>query len=192
MMGRRTAGVLVVGLAVSGVVAFVPAVEAGAALECSVTFRDDLTEAWDFTISDDGSRIAFTSFDDLTGGNDDGTPELFLLDLDGPTLTQVTDSPTHDDAPGNPAISGDGSRIVFQSRGNVIGPNVPFNDEIYLYDVATGITTALTDTAPPWRNVGAAISTDGDVVAYTIGVGVDRSPWCVGTSTNPPRRWSAT
>ena len=69
------------------------------------------------SISDDGERIVFSSSADLTGGNVDGTLEIFRVDADGQNLVQLTDSISDDSQ--SPMICGDGSIIVFESNEQI-------------------------------------------------------------------------
>jgi Ca2+-binding RTX toxin-like protein len=146
---------------------------AGAALECAVDTLTDAAIVFNPDVSDDGSRIVFEALDDLTGENADGSFEIFLYDTTGPTLTQVSDTPDIQHSAANPAISGDGTRVVYQANADVEGLNEDQNDEIFLYDIAAEATTAVTPgTTSPVINVGADIDGGGDVVVYTRNGGV--------------------
>ena len=67
-------------------------------------------------INHDGSRIAFVSTDNLTGGNPNNLREVFLADVTPSgqvTFTQVTSTIAGNT--GEPAIDGDGQRIAYVS-----------------------------------------------------------------------------
>ena len=119
------------------------------------------------SMSGDGTRVAFSSTANLTGGNADGSDEIFLYDTSMPTLTQITDS-----AAGNssaPSINADGSRIAFQSMANLTGGNADGNDEIFL---ATCPLPTSDRSADPLVSMSATpdpVKTGGDLT-YTIGV----------------------
>ncbi len=82
------------------------------------------------SINADGTRIAFLSSSDLTGGN----PEVFLFDATL-GLTQITNGV---DVERSPILSTDGTRIVFAAKGDpVSGSNL----------TATRRSSSLT---PPW------------------------------------------
>ncbi len=83
---------------------------AGAALECTTDIETEWPSVFNPVVSDDGTRIAFESFGDLTGDNPDGNLEVFVHDTTEPSLVQVSDGPGHKaGSTFNPAISGDGS-----------------------------------------------------------------------------------
>ncbi|MGQ0541599.1 MAG: choice-of-anchor Q domain-containing protein [Blastocatellia bacterium] len=103
------------------------------------------------SINANGSRIAFTSNRDLTGGNADLNVEIFFYDVGTAAITQVTNT-TLDVPPGSgrqywPNISGDGSRIAFLSTSNFTGNNSDQNDEYFLYEILSGNFTQLTSSS---------------------------------------------
>ena len=81
--------------------------------------------------SQDGSRIAFASYEDLIGQNEDRNSEIFMLD--GSTLTQITKTTSNDlasrldDGNFQPSISDDGTLITFSSNRNLTGSNGDLN-----------------------------------------------------------------
>jgi Tol biopolymer transport system component len=116
------------------------------------------------TMSDGGTRIAFRSNADLTGANPDGSNEIFLFDTATGAFMQVTRTLTPS-AVGEPAISGSGTRIVFDSRENLTGRNPDSNDEIFFFDTATGTLTQITQTVGG-ANVLPAIDGEGTRIAF--------------------------
>ena len=86
--------------------------------------------------SADGSRIALTSNADLTGGNSDGSRELFLYDTTMHTFTQITSGGGVGGVRVSQQISPnqDGTRIAFTFSGDLTGGNPDGNDELFLYD----------------------------------------------------------
>ncbi|HSR53555.1 MAG TPA: hypothetical protein VLV83_22240 [Acidobacteriota bacterium] len=81
-------------------------------------------------------RIVFSSPADLTGGNPDGSSEIFLLETQTGALMQITDSP---DLGGSgsvqPVISADGSRIAFLSDDDVVELNL-LGTQVFVYSIA--------------------------------------------------------
>src|SRR5207248_6880640 len=87
--------------------------------------------------------VAFVSTRNLTGGNADGNPEIFIWVRASNTFFQMTN--TQNTTQGNltvgtfnenPSISGDGSVIAFVSNANIsiggTGNNADGNAEVYL------------------------------------------------------------
>lgn len=87
-------------------------------------------------ISPDGTTLIFTSNANMTGENGDGTEEVFLFDIAGNRLTQVTDSATRGSFAG--AIAAGGERIAIISRGDFEGRN-PLNDPEVFIGVPRGV-----------------------------------------------------
>ena len=98
------------------------------------------------SINANGTRIAFESTLDLTGGNPDRNREIFLADTTTPGIIQVTDT-----TGGElqyllyPAINADGTRIAFVSGADPTGENPSRSIELYLFNSTTGIISQVTD-----------------------------------------------
>src|SRR5262249_23721688 len=122
-------------------------------------------------INGDGTRIAFDSDQDLTGGNADGNQEIFLFDTKTNSFTQITNTTgltTTGLGIGNfkPSIRSDGRRIAFQSSGFPAG-NPDGNTEIFLFDTKTNSFTQITNTAgSSIVNQEPVISGDGTHIAF--------------------------
>src|SRR5207249_2492108 len=101
----------------------------------------------DASISDDGKIVAFVSTRNLVGGgNADGNPEVFLVNVSNPTFTFIQVTNTTDKFTNgfltnpifneNPSLSGNGSVLAFVSNANLAGANDDGggvgNAEIYL------------------------------------------------------------
>jgi uncharacterized repeat protein (TIGR01451 family) len=118
------------------------------------------------SINGDGTRIAFVSYSNPTGGNPDGNPEIFLYDAATNSLKEVTLTPIlgiHRE----PSISGDGTRIAFVSNFDLTGHNSDGNSEIFLFDTVTNNFTQVTDTfGGSQTNNRPSISYDGKRIAF--------------------------
>lgn len=121
-------------------------------------------------ISQDGSRIAFASRDDLVGANSDGNSEIFLFD--GAKLLQITNT-----SPGSlanrvtngnfqPSISDDGRFIAFSSNRDLAGQNGDGNLEIFVYDTTASSFAQITNSTGMVGATDAKISGDGTAVAF--------------------------
>ncbi|HYE65649.1 MAG TPA: Ig-like domain-containing protein, partial [Pyrinomonadaceae bacterium] len=121
-------------------------------------------------VSQDGSRIAFSSRENPLGTNPDGNSEIFLFD--GAALRQITNTTPGDLAlrvrNGNfqPSISDDGRLVAFASNRDLLSLNPDANLEIFIYDTSDHSFTQLTNTSGTVGNADAKISGDGSTVAY--------------------------
>jgi len=115
------------------------------------------------TISADGTRIAFHSDADLTGGNPDMNIEVFLFDIPTGMFTQITDETVGVSA--DASINGDGTHIVFESNADINGGNPEGNFEIYYFDTETGMFTQITDETTG-DSFLPAINPDGTRIAF--------------------------
>lgn len=118
------------------------------------------------SVSDDGNRVAFYSASNLTGGNVDGSFEIYLYDKPSNRLTQVSSFAGGSLAGGNqvPSLSGDGSRLSYQHFESG-GGTASFQS--VLFDVNTGKTTVVT----PLLNTSESneLSRDGKTLAISSG-----------------------
>jgi Tol biopolymer transport system component len=110
-----------------------------------------------------GTRIAFISRANLTGGNADGSAEIFLFDTTTNNLTQLTSSATGSAVV--PSISADGTRIGFSSTADLTGGNADGNFEIFLFDTSTNSATQITHSTVA-GSAEASISADGTRIAF--------------------------
>ncbi len=94
------------------------------------------------SISDDGSKIAIATQEDLTGNNlnPDASREFFIFDFDNGVdpFGQLTSDPTIGSISSNPIINPDGSRVAFVNSKNFIPPgnNANGGRELYLAEIA--------------------------------------------------------
>jgi len=113
-------------------------------------------------INGNGTHIAFSSTLDLTGNNADGNREIFLYHVQTNSFTQATN--TVGGFNGSPSISGDGTRIAFESDGFPSG-NPDGNREIFQYNAATGGIAQITNTSGD-GNFTPSINSDGMRIAF--------------------------
>ena len=117
-------------------------------------------------ISDDGTRLAFTSTRNLLGQNADGNAELFLYDVATASLRQLTN--TLGGNTRSASISGDGRRIAFSTFSDPLGLNADGNEEVFYYDLDDGLLTQATQTSGSQLfNFEPALSADGRTLAFT-------------------------
>lgn len=100
------------------------------------TMRGAFVGNSDYPINADGTRIAFLSNANLTGGNPDGNHEIFLW-TQGVGITQITNTTGGNN--GYPFINSTGTRIAFNSSNNLTGTNPDGNQELFLWTQGVGI-----------------------------------------------------
>jgi len=140
-------------------------------------------ESFTTSLSGDGTRLAFTSSADLVGQNADGSLEVFTADLSTtpPTIRQLTSASGVTKASVFPALSNDGTTIVFTSNADLLnnGTNSDGNVELFVANFDGSNLRQLTNT-PAGTNgpflsstgellnlLGLAINGNGSVVAFT-------------------------
>jgi Tol biopolymer transport system component len=118
-------------------------------------------------ISGDGTKVAFRSEADFTGGNGNGGEEIFLVNTSGPLTYQQLSSGAPDGG-SVPSINQSGSRVAFQSTANLVPGtgNADGNTEIFVVDPAGPTTVQLTATTAPDIQDRAEISENGAFVLF--------------------------
>ncbi|HKX83139.1 MAG TPA: hypothetical protein VJL58_02875, partial [Pyrinomonadaceae bacterium] len=116
--------------------------------------------------SANGKRLTFNSSGNFTGGDPDQNGEVYIYDEDT-GYTQVTNTNTAGVSGGsNGTLSSNGKRTVFMSYLNLSGQNPDGNDELFLHDSDTGITSQITNTTGfAWIGIGI-INANGTKVAF--------------------------
>src|SRR5882762_3317281 len=123
------------------------------------------------SISNDGQFIVFASNRNLVGLNADLNLEIFLFEVVGQNLTQLTSSSNSFGAT-NPKISGDSSRIAFVSSDTEANNR----REMKLYDRRNASTLTLVADAPGLSlTEGRAISDDGLRIVYSSDIATSQS-----------------
>lgn len=85
------------------------------------------------------------------------------------TIENITEGMTGDSE--SPSISGDGTRIAFESTVDITEENPDGTYQIFIYDVDTKQYTQVTDDKK-WGSVGPSINADGTKVAFVSGANV--------------------
>ncbi|MEM7009794.1 MAG: IPTL-CTERM sorting domain-containing protein [Thermodesulfobacteriota bacterium] len=89
------------------------------------------------TISEDCTSIAIRSGQNLTGQNGGNVLQLYYGDISDPSnpiLTQITNNTEEEENEGTAIISGDGSKIGFQSGLNIANMNPAMDRIFFVYD----------------------------------------------------------
>lgn len=113
-------------------------------------------------ITANGRKIAFISTADPLGANPGHYWQIFTINSDKTALKQVTQfnaNVTHMN------MSSDGGKIVFSSRGDVMGAGSDYSEEIYLINADGSGLAQLTNTAED--STSPRISGDGRVIIFT-------------------------
>ena len=133
--------------------------------------------ASNFRLSDDGTRVAFTSdVNDLVPGDTDNQTDVFAKDLDSGKIVRVDTaadgSPSNGDQAFVWSISSDGNRVAFTSNASNLVPN-DTNDaeDLFVKDLVTGdiwrINTAADGTQANGESGAPHLSADGSVVSFS-------------------------
>lgn len=94
-------------------------------------------------ISRDGKLVSFSSRGNINGVPNNGSNQLFLYDVMTATNTQITNENENSTSS---SISGDNTQIAFSSQADITGDN-PLNlTQIFLYDIAGGTFTQITNS----------------------------------------------
>jgi Tol biopolymer transport system component len=122
-------------------------------------------------ISADGRYVAFSSLaSNLVAGDTNSQSDVFRRDVTASTTVRISvnrygGNPNRSSY--RPSISGDGQRVAFESgASNLVAKDQGARD-VYVRDVPTGTTTAVSMTTPTDGDSNAiSISADGQTVAF--------------------------
>jgi Tol biopolymer transport system component len=128
----------------------------------------------DPSISADGRFVAFVSWaTNLVALDTNGFQDIFVRDLLTGTTTRASVSSAGTESNGHsfsPSISGDGSRVAFESDANNLVPDSNPEQDVFVHELATGTTTLVSvDSAGVQgddRSTAPALSDDGLLVAF--------------------------
>jgi Tol biopolymer transport system component len=124
------------------------------------------------SISADGTRIAFLSGADLARvGNPNHARRIFLFDTTTSRFTQITNAsfePFGSQLTLAPTISGNGTRIVFRSEEDLTGDNPDQEQQVFMFEIATGRLTQITSggLVSSGFNDSPSINFDGTRIAF--------------------------
>jgi hypothetical protein len=110
--------------------------------------------------SDDLGRVAAVGPLDLTGGNPDGSWEVFLGDLSGPTFTQLTDT-TGSTWDKSTAMNGRGDRVLIHTHVDLTGSNPDGSSELFLWEASAPGLRQITAFADQTATVYWTFAVDG-------------------------------
>jgi Tol biopolymer transport system component len=130
-------------------------------------------------VSADGRFVAFHSgASNLHPDDDDGTPDVFVRDLQANTTTLVSRAagPAGDKGNGSsgaPAVSADGRLVAFHSVASNLHPDDDGTTDVFVRDLQANTTTLASRAAGPTGAKGNsdsfvhAVSADGHFVAFS-------------------------
>ena len=153
------------------------------------------------SISDDGRYVAFTSDEELAGGQATGT-DVYVRDRTAGTTVNADVSSSEVVADGNagpPYLSGNGRYVVFGSAATNFGGDTNAVDDVYRRDLVAGVTIRVSlhdnDTQLAKDSYPRAISDDGSQVMFdtdapaTAGdAGIDRDVYVRSVGSSSTRR----
>ncbi len=120
--------------------------------------------AYGRAMSDDGLRVVYSA---ETGPN---ASELFLWDGRNNVTRQLTSLEASDeDVAFQASISGDGLRVSFATRRDVIGGNSDHSVELYILDIPSGRIESVTRApASATAEIVSSLNDDGSLVAFNF------------------------
>jgi Tol biopolymer transport system component len=131
--------------------------------------------SWNPAVSGDGSIIVYNSYSsNLVAGDSNGFEDVFMFDA----TTELTSRVSVDSSgtQGNhhsyyPAVSSDGSTIVYRSRAsNLVPGDTNGETDVFAFDVATGVTSRVSVDSAGDQADGSSfapvVSGDGSTIAY--------------------------
>ncbi len=120
--------------------------------------------AYGRAISDDGLRVVFSA------ETAPKASQVFLWDGRNNVTRQLTTLQAGDeDVPLHATISGDGLRVTFSTRRNVVGGNTDHSVELYVLDIPSGQIESLTIApAGATAEVISSLNDDGSLVAFNF------------------------
>ncbi len=116
-------------------------------------------------ISADGSVVVFHSSSNYTGGNSNGSLEVFIVRTDGSGIRQLSSSPLGSGS-GFPRVDQNGTWVVFYSGENPTGGNADGSFEVYRVRTDGQALELLTGNTPFFSR-HPDISGAGDLVVYS-------------------------
>jgi len=124
------------------------------------------SDFWFATLDDSGNRITFASLRDWAGDNPGGAMRLFAYDATTEAFTRLNDE--------NFGIfemtaNGDGSRVAFASKLDLVGTNTDGSLEVFLYNVISDTVAQITDSPLTGFEIfsrGPVVSADGSQIAF--------------------------
>jgi uncharacterized protein (TIGR03437 family) len=125
---------------------------------------NELRVTYGRAISDDGLRVVYSS---ETAVN---TSQVFLYDGRNNLTRQLTSLGARaDDVPLHPTISGDGKRVSFATRRNVVGGNSDSSVELYTYDLPTAKFARVTNApSSATAEIVSSLNDDGSLIAFNF------------------------
>jgi Tol biopolymer transport system component len=116
-----------------------------------------------------GSRIAFGSDCDITGGNGAKLEQIFLFDAKK-GFTQITANAAEGEDVQEPALDASGKRIAFVSNADLVpGSNPDRNYEAFLFIEKKGfVQLSHTTGGQPGVSSGPSMSSNGKRIAYEL------------------------
>lgn len=115
-----------------------------------------------FGVSDDGRRAAFaTASNNLVAGDSNEYSDIYVSDAQTGELMRISRRPDGAEPNGrsfDAAISGDGSRVAYQSEATDIVPDAVPGRGVFLADLHSGQTRRLTPYLPSVNGTAATVS----------------------------------
>jgi Tol biopolymer transport system component len=139
------------------------------------------------SISDDGTRVSFTSYAALVATDTNPSPDIYLRDLSVPATTLLSAPAAGGGTVGaasRSAISGDGKVVAFTCSANLTADSSGAYYKVFARVIASGapelVSATRAGTAPDAKSYNPSISRNGAIVSYQSDAGD------VATTTTSP------
>ncbi|NIS10044.1 MAG: IPTL-CTERM sorting domain-containing protein [Candidatus Dadabacteria bacterium] len=113
-------------------------------------------------INSTGTHVVFDMNADIAGGNADLNGEVYLYNIAGNSITQITSTTGNNNA--GAEVSSDGNLVFFHSSQNLDTNNADGSFEIFRYNVGTMTFSQLTDGAN--GSDSPSINSDNTLIAF--------------------------
>ncbi len=129
----------------------------------------------DPSLAGDSQTVVFSADSDPLGTNDDLSEEIFKIQVDGTGLAQLTSYSNTEVSTDSqrPAVSTNGSVIVFDSDADLLGTNADFSREIFRVNADGSGLLQLTDTPANRVSQRARIDATGDFLVFESNADLD-------------------
>jgi len=124
------------------------------------------------SIAADAHTTVFVSSADPTGGNPDGSSEVFRVNVDGTGLAQLTAGATSTSV-GSAVVAAGGAVVVYDADADPIGGNADASRELFAVAIGGGLPVQLTSGPLDTVSRGGRVDASGTWVVFESNADLD-------------------